>query len=203
MAATLLLLVPEYGLFLIFGVVLISTHGIPAPASVIVLSAGGFAAAEELVLWQVFVASFIAYLIGDHCAFYIARWRGGAVLNWMRGGKKGAQVVEKAENLLDRWGTWAVFLSRTVLSQVGPYVGYISGATQMAPWRFSAAAIPAAALWVAAYAAIGYGFGGNTVSFKALLTDSAALSMSSVGALLIGVWLYWQYRQHLKEQAPA
>ena len=49
----LLALVPTYGLWLIAATTLASCLALPIPASVIMLAAGGFAAAGDLVVWQV------------------------------------------------------------------------------------------------------------------------------------------------------
>ena len=53
----LLALVPTYGLWLIAGTTFASCLALPIPASVIMLAAGGFAAAGDLVLWQVVVSA--------------------------------------------------------------------------------------------------------------------------------------------------
>ncbi|NBT33764.1 MAG: DedA family protein, partial [Rhodobacteraceae bacterium] len=57
MTDTLLALVPTYGVWLIFGSVLLSCFALPIPSSILVMTAGGFAASGDLVLWQVVTAA--------------------------------------------------------------------------------------------------------------------------------------------------
>ena len=53
MTETVLALVPSYGLLLVALGTFFSCLALPVPSSLIMLSAGGFAAAGDLVLWQV------------------------------------------------------------------------------------------------------------------------------------------------------
>ena len=53
MIETILALVPTYGLLLVALGTFLSCLALPVPSSLIMLSAGGFAAAGDLVLWQV------------------------------------------------------------------------------------------------------------------------------------------------------
>ena len=48
MTDSVLALVPDYGIFLVFGVVLLACLAVPLPASVLVLTSGSFAAAGDL-----------------------------------------------------------------------------------------------------------------------------------------------------------
>ena len=62
MTDVVLALVPNYGVFLVFGVVLLACLAVPLPASVLVLTAGSFAAAGDISLLTVFVAATAAYI---------------------------------------------------------------------------------------------------------------------------------------------
>ena len=53
----LLALVPQYGLWLLFFVTLFSCLALPLPASIMMLTAGGFAAAGDFLLWQAVLAA--------------------------------------------------------------------------------------------------------------------------------------------------
>ena len=53
----LLGLVPQYGLWLLAATTFFSCLALPFPASILMLTAGGFAAAGDLVLWQAFLAA--------------------------------------------------------------------------------------------------------------------------------------------------
>ena len=58
----LLALVPQYGLLLLAATTFLSCLALPLPASILMLTAGGFAAAGDLVLWQAFAAATAAFI---------------------------------------------------------------------------------------------------------------------------------------------
>ena len=53
-------LVADYGLYIVFGVVFLSCFAVPTPSSPVMLVAGGFAAAGDLLLWAVGSAALVA-----------------------------------------------------------------------------------------------------------------------------------------------
>ncbi|MFG6084142.1 VTT domain-containing protein [Paracoccus litorisediminis] len=61
--------------------------------------------------------------------------------------KKTTQLLAKAQILLARHGVWTVFLSRWLLSPMGPYVNLICGATRSIWWRFSLSSLAGESLW--------------------------------------------------------
>lgn len=198
MTETLLALIPDYGLWLILGVVAIACIGVPLPSSMVVMTAGGFAASEDLVLWQVFVIALIGFMIGDQLAFLVARRKGEAVLNRCRKREKTAKFVDKAEYSFNKHGDITIFLSRTILSPLGPYVAYISGAAKFSWLRFTTIAIMGAACWSAAYSYLGYLFASKLTQISGILTN--VLGFALAVALLIGLG-YWLRRAWQKFKA--
>ena len=76
MSDTLIGLLPLYGAYIIALIVGLSAMAITLPASVLVATAGGFAAAGDLALWQVGLGAFIGFSIGDQCAFFFGEVQG-------------------------------------------------------------------------------------------------------------------------------
>ncbi len=72
-------LVPTYGLWLMAVVTFLSCLALPVPCSLVMLTAGGFAAAGDLVLWQVAAAALVGAVMGDQTGYGIGR-KGGAPL---------------------------------------------------------------------------------------------------------------------------
>ncbi|RJE78985.1 DedA family protein [Paracoccus sp. JM45] len=158
MTETILALVPDYGLTLIFLVVSLACLAVPLPASMLVLTAGSFAASGDLSLGWVFVTAFAAFILGDQIAFFIARLAGPKVLAMLGRSPRMAPAIARSENLLQDRGTLAVLLSHTILSPTCPYISYLSGAGGLSHGRFSLAAIPGAAIWTLGYVGLGYVF---------------------------------------------
>lgn len=196
MIDTLLALVPLYGLFLVAGVVAVSCLAVPLPSSMLVMASGGFAAAGDLVLWQVIAVAFVAYVVGDQVAFYLGRWGGQTVTDRLRASSRRAPLVDRAEALVDRWGTAAILASRTVISPLGPSVSYICGAARMRRMRFTLAAVAGAALWSAGYSLIGYGFAERLDDLAGVIWNEGGFIMAGAVAVASGWWLWRGWRAH-------
>lgn len=183
-------LIPEYGLYLVFFVVMFACMGIPLPASVIVLTAGGLAAAGDLVIWQVLLIAFIAFVVGDQLAFNSARIIGPSLLMRARRVNKIAKLVDKSENLLNQRGLIAVFLSRTIFSAIGPYVGVASGALHMRWILFSSVAAIAALVWASTYGMAGYLFAGQLPELNGLVVKHLIAGTYMICSILLGFWIH-------------
>ena len=74
----LLALVPAYGLWLLASVTCLARLTLPVPCSILMLTAGGFVASGDLVLWQVLAAALSGAVLGDQIGYRIGLY-GGAV----------------------------------------------------------------------------------------------------------------------------
>lgn len=203
MIDTLLELVPLYGLYLIGGVVALSCLAIPLPSSMLVMASGGFAAAGDLVLWQVIAVAFAGFVIGDQAAFYLARWRGRPLLERIRRRPRRAAMLERAEELVARWGGTAVFVARTVLSPLAPWTSYVGGAAGLRWASFTLAALAGAAFWATAYATLGYQFADKISDIAALIVDWAGIILAAAVAVITGVWLWRSWLAYRRESRIA
>lgn len=203
MTDTLLALIPTYGLWLIFGSVLLSCLALPLPSSVLLLSAGAFAAAGDLVLWQVWVAAFAGFILGDQIAYIIARRAGPSLLTLLHKRKSFSAPLTRAETMLSQRGGIAIFLCHTIFSPVGPYMNYLCGAAGLDWRKFVSASVPGAALWVSAYSYFGYGVTGQLSQYAGLLWN--ILGVVAAIAVIIGTvwWLRRSYRLHQMQATAA
>jgi membrane protein DedA with SNARE-associated domain len=187
MTEWLLPLVPVWGLWLVGGTTLLSCLALPVPASLVMLAAGGFAAAGDLVLWQVAVAAFVGAVAGDHAGFLLGRGVGAALLARLSRAPKRAAVVAHASDYLRARGAAAVFLSRWLFSPLGPYVNLAGGAAGLSYRRFTPADLAGEALWVGLYTGLGFAFADRIVALGQLLGNaSGALA---AGAVAVGLGL--------------
>ncbi len=192
----LLSLVPLYGLFLIGSVVVLTCLAVPLPASMLVMASGGFAAAGDLILWQVIVVAFTAFVIGDQLAFTIARWGGARLSTRLRNSRRRAVMIDRAEGLVDRWGALAVVASRTILSPLGPTVSYICGGMGLDRLRFSVASVLGAALWSAGYPLLGYGFAERIDDIGEVLVSESRFVFAFALAVLLAIHLWRSWKRH-------
>lgn len=183
-------LVPHYGLWLLAATTFLSCLALPLPASILMLTAGGFAAAGDLVLWQAFGAAAAGGIAGDQLGYWAGRGFGASVLSRLRADAGRDRLLAKADALMDRRGVLAVFLSRWLVSPLGPYVNVIAGSTRYGWARFTAAGAAGESLWAGLYVGAGYGFAGNVEAASQAL-GSALGMVGGVGAVLaLGYWLF-------------
>jgi membrane-associated protein len=186
----LLGLVPQYGLLLLAATTFLSCLALPLPASILMLTAGGFAAAGDLVLWQAFVAAAGGGIAGDQLGYWAGRGFGATVLARLRRDAGRDRLLAKADALMERRGVMAVFLTRWLLSPLGPYVNLIAGSTRYAWGRFTAAGVAGEAVWAGLYVGTGYGFAGNVEAASNALGSALGMIGGAGAVLVLGYWLF-------------
>lgn len=171
-------LVPDYGLLIVFGVVVLACLGAPLPSSMLALASGSFAASGDLDLTLVLAAAFVAFVIGDQIAFFIARRLGSSSLDQVRTNPRLGEFVTKSEELLSTRGQSAIVLSHTLFSPICPYISYLCGAGDIAWWTFSRAAIIGAAIWTAFYVSIGFVFASQLAQAADILSNFFGIAVA-------------------------
>lgn len=201
MTEWLLALVPTYGLWLIAATTFASCLALPIPASIIMLAAGGFAAAGDLVLWQVMAAALIGAIAGDQVGYWAGRLGGGPLLDRIARSPSRAKVIHKAHRAMESRGGIAVFLSRWLFSPLGPYVNVLSGAMRHHWAVFALWAVLGEAVWCGLYVLMGRGFAGNLSAASDMLGSILGLIASGTAALGLGWWLLQLARREKRRAA--
>ncbi|MEF9602283.1 DedA family protein [Paracoccus lutimaris] len=184
MIEVLLALVPVGGPWIVGTATFLSCLALPVPSSLIMLTAGAFVASGDLSGPVTVALALAGALTGDQLGYALGRagFSGKTVPTI-----KMTQFLTKAQILLARHGVWAVFLSRWLLSPLGPYVNLICGATRSSWWRFSLAGLAGESLWVGLYLGAGYTFAGHVEAIADIAGNlSGALS---AGAVTLGLVL--------------
>ncbi|MEO1550499.1 MAG: DedA family protein [Pseudomonadota bacterium] len=197
MMDTVLALVPDYGVMLVFGVVFLACLAVPLPASVLVLTAGGFAATGDLPLATVFATALVAYILGDQLAFGLARRIGPAVLVYFERSDSTAHLLEQSKTLLQRRGSLAVFISHTILSPTCPYISYLSGAGGLNWRRFTLAALPGALVWTAVYTGLGYTFAAQLEQVATILSNFSGVVLAGAASVVVVLLLRRRWHAHM------
>jgi len=181
--------VPAYGPWLVGLVTFLSCLALPVPASIVMLVAGGFAAAGDMALWQVALAAFGGAVLGDQTGFWAARAGGAPLIAQIAPDGPRAAAIAQARAWLVAKGLLAVFLTRWLVSPLGPYANFITGAAHY-PWvPFTAAGAAGEAVWVGIYVGAGYALGGNLEAATALAGSVLGLLAAGTVALGLGWWL--------------
>ena len=188
----LLSAVPTYGPLL---VALVTCIGVPVPASMLMLAAGGFAASDDLEVWQVALAALTGAALGDQTAYWASRKGGAPLVDRIASGAR-AQLLDRARAQVARRGALAVFLTRWLVSPLAPYANLIAGASRMRWLPFASAAVAGEVVWVSLYVGAGYAFGDNLEA--ATEFAGSILGFLAAGAIAAGLgWWLW----HLSKRA--
>ena len=195
MTDLLLALIPDYGLYLIAGIVFLAAIGIPLPSSIIALTSGGLASTGDFNLTEVLLSIFSAYAVGDQVAYTLGNSAKPEWLERMKSSKFFGSFAQRSETFYDKHGLLAIFLSRTVISSIGPYIAYFCGIKQMKRIQFSAIALAGAALWTITYVMLGYTFAGNVPQISTLVASFIMTGLAAVVVLIFATRLIFAWRR--------
>ena len=183
----------EYGLWLVFGNVLLTQLGAPVPAIPTLLVAGALAQQGYWHAAIVVVLAVVACLIGDLPWFYAGRRYGYRVLNRLcRISMEPDFCVRQTEDVFARWGPPSLMFAKFVpgFATVAPP---IAGALRLPLAPFLGYSAIGAALWAGLPVCLGMLFHTEVdlvLQLGAEMGGSAALVLLGVAAFYIGVkWL--------------
>lgn len=192
-----------YGLPVLFGLIVIVSAGVPfIPISLMLVAAGSFAAQGSMKLWQVMIVASVAAVTGDHIGYGLSRWGGrGPILRLSR--KLGGESqIKKAEALAKRWGGMGIFLSRWLVTSLGPWLNVTSGIARY-PWRqFLFWDVMGQVLWVVLYVMLGYVFSDRVQYIAELLGNLGWAIVSFMVAAILG-WKVLRYFRPAKAAAES
>jgi membrane-associated protein len=184
-----------YGVPVLFVALLVGSTGVPLPASLLLVAAGSFVEQGELDLWPVLALSAAGAVLGDQIGYAIGRWGGRRLTGRLGRFVGGEKKVEQAEEWLKRREGAGVFLSRWLLTPLGPVVNVTAGATGY-PWpRFLLYDVLGEALWVALYVLLGKFFSDRVEALSDLLGDFTWAVLGLVAAAVLGVLLFKYLRE--------
>lgn len=191
----LLLSLSQHGQPIVFAVVLISALGAPLPATLLLLSAGALATHGDLGLGALIAGATLAAVLGDHLGYAAGRWGSGPLLDRLSRWSGAAERLGQAERLAQRWGGTGVFLSRWLLTPLGPAINVASGIARYAWPAFLAWDLLGELLWVSLYVGLGRLMGDQARAWSDQLGTLTWVAMTLLGALLIA--------GHMKRRLPA
>jgi membrane-associated protein len=186
----LLALVPTYGLWLLAATTFCSCLALPFPASILMLTAGGFVAAGDLVLWQTFAAAAGGAIAGDQVGYWAGRGFGARFLARLRVDPARDRLMSKADRFMAEKGLIAVYLTRWLFSPLGPWVNLTAGSTGYGWHRFAAAGVAGEATWAGLYVGMGYAFAGNVEAASSMLGSVLGVVAGVAAVLILGYWLW-------------
>ena len=194
MTEWLLAQVADWGALALAIVTFLSCLAIPVPSSMMMLTAGAFAASGDLELAPAALAALAGAVLGDQAGYQLGRLGYQRAEHWLLRSQTRATILARARNSIHMRGGIAVFLSRWMFSVLGPYVNLLAGAAGMTWLTFTAMGIAGEMVWVVAYIGLGYVAGGQIAQASQMLSSTLGLLASLSVTAGLG-WILWQRRK--------
>lgn len=159
--------------------------GIPLPATMLLIAAGGMAQQGVLSLQGALLSAAAGAIAGDAGGYLLGRFG----FRLLQPRVAGSPQWSRAVRLFARWGALGVFVTRFLFTPLSMPVNLLAGSTGYAWRRFMAAVLAGEAIWVLLYAGLGHQFAGQWVRLSEWAAELPALLwgglLVSVGALLL------------------
>ncbi len=182
----------DYGLFAVFGLMLLESMGIPIPSEAISPFAGYLVSEGRMGFFGAVAAGVLGNLVGSWIAYFIGLF-GGREL-WLRYGRYvgvRAHHLVLAEKWFDKYGEFTVFVSRC-LPAVRTFISFPAGTARMNFAKFTLYTFVGCVPWVSALTYIGYLLGENWHKIGSYLHY---LDYAIALALLVGAaYLFLRWR---------
>ena len=190
----LLAAVSQYGAPALFGIVAIAAIGVPLPITLLLIVAGSMISQGAMNPWRTIAAAGAGSILGDQAGYAIGRW-GGPAAEAKLGGLFGVRAsLQAMEAKVRAWGGPGVYITRWLLSALGPWVNLASG-TAGYPWhRFLFWDILGEITGAAVYISLGRFFSDRVMALYAVLGDLTW----AIAALLVAVFLGFQLVARLR-----
>lgn len=184
----------QYGSALVVGVVFLASLGTPLPATLVLLSAGALAAGADWSLALLVLGATGAAVLGDQLGYALGRWGGQALIARLNRRRAVASRLARAERLTQRWGGLGVFMSRWLVTPLGPLVNLASGLLRYAWPSFLALDLLGELLWVSLYVGLGRLVGDQVATLDARIAPITWMGVGVIGLITVA----WRRSQHLR-----
>ncbi|MYN08982.1 VTT domain-containing protein [Pseudoduganella aquatica] len=199
--ANLLSLLQEYGVFIVFAVVLIEQMGLPIPAFPLLIVSGALAANGELHWAGVLAAALLACSVSDFFWFRAGRRYGKRILKLLcRISLSPDYCVSQTEDNFRRWGPKSLLVAKFIpgFNTIAPPM---SGAMGTSYPRFLGFSVPGGLIWSGTGIAIGAYFHQSIDDVLDILSTMGGTALSVLGVLLALFILYKYVERKRFQQA--
>ena len=194
MREQLLAAVAQYGSPALFAVVMVASLGAPLPIALLLIVTGSLAAQGAMNLWTAIAVAGAGSVMGDLAGYSIGRWGGTALVDRFSRVIGGPKRLEQIEVRARRHAGLYIFLTRWLLSPLGPWVNLASGIARY-PWsRFLLWDAVGEFFSVALYISLGQVFSDRVMALDSVLGDATWGILALTVALLMARALFGYLR---------
>jgi membrane-associated protein len=195
----LLALVSQYGAPALFGIVAIAAIGLPLPVTLLLLIAGSMISQGAMNLWVAIGAAGAGSILGDQAGYAVGRWGGPkAVARFSSMAGKPGRIEAFAEKA-KAWGGPGIFVTRWLLSPLGPWINLASGAAGY-PWhRFFFWDALGEFTGAALYISLGRYFSDRVMALDGVLGNLTWAALALLVAIFLGLRLVTYLRRNARQ----
>jgi membrane-associated protein len=198
----LLAAVTQYGAPALFGIVGIAAIGVPLPITLLLIVVGSMISQGAMNAWWAMGAASAGSILGDQAGYAIGRWGGPAAfrrLSRLFGKHASLPAVEAKAKA---WGGPGIFVTRWLLSPLGPWINLASG-TVGYPWHwFLFWDILGEITGAAVFISLGRFFSDRVMALYGVLGDLTWAIVALVAAVILGVQLLARLRRSSYRRSP-
>lgn len=183
--ANLILLLQEYGVLIVFAIVLVEQIGLPIPAFPLLIVAGALSVDGDSSWLAVLSVSVVACLISDYFWFRAGRYYGKRILRLLcKISLSPDYCVSQTEDNFNRWGPKALVVAKFIpgFNTIAPPLAGAMGTSNATFLGFS---IAGGIVWSATGIAIGAGFHTQIDQVLEILSTMGTTALIVLGVLLV------------------
>lgn len=193
MNETVLALLAEWGEPFLFVLLFLAALGVPLPATLSLIAAGALFASGAGDVAGVATASAAGAILGDHAGYFVGRFAGPAIHRWLEARPDAARRFEAARSKALRRGMTGIFLTRWLLTPLGPPVNIAAGIAAFPLARFSLADIAGEIVWVGVFLGLGAFVGTGVEQLSQAASDFTWLALGLAATAALG-WTAFRRR---------
>ncbi|MEK7634735.1 MAG: DedA family protein [Patescibacteria group bacterium] len=177
------------GYFGVFVLMALESANIPIPSEVIMPFSGFLAASGVFNFWLVVFVGALGNLAGSLFSYWLGYLIRHNVLHW--NSHRVNAEVERAQKWLDKWGDWAIFISR-LLPVVRTFISFPLGVLKTKSlWKFSWLTFSGSFIWSAFLTYLGLMLGKN---WQVLHIYFQKFDYMIVGIIVVAIiWFCYDY----------
>lgn len=186
MPEQLIAIVQDYGALGLAAILMASCVGLPIPSSLVMMALGSFIQHEDMDILPYFLIGFGGAVAGDQAGYMIGRLGSGLLEQGSGGPAWLATSLARAAAFQNHWSDLGIFLSRWLLSPLGPWVNLYSGLTHYSWVRFSLLVIAGEFVWVSVYLGLGMLFSSSVAALADILGSLTWFLVTGTVAIGLG-----------------
>jgi membrane-associated protein len=196
-----LALFTRYGSPALFIIVAIAAAGLPLPVTLLLIITGSFVAQGTMHIETAVALTAVGSIVGDQFGYAVGRWGSKALFARYKSLLGSAEKLRQLEAKATRWGSAGIFFSRWLVSPLGPWINFASGAGEFSWLRFTIWDVLGETFGAVLFIELGRIFSDRVQEVGSVLGDLTWAIVGILAAAVIGWKLFFHRAAEEKKMA--